>query len=213
MFTGIVTSTFPLTHLTRTEEAARFALPLDATHRTDLKVGASVALDGVCMTVAQLDDHGVWFDASHETLRRTTLGVRAAGDRVNVERSARQGDEVGGHPMSGHVDGRAEIVVVDRTPANTRLRFRVPADLRRYVFNKGFVGLNGCSLTVVDLDRAAGEFDVWLIPETLRLTTFGEQKVGDAVNLEIDRQTQITVDTVYEAVRAALEDHLPDALG
>ena len=209
MYTGIVTGTFPLLHVERREASATLALGLDTAHLADLQTGASVALDGVCMTVTRIDEDRVWFDASGETLRLTTLGQRKSGDRVNVERSARAGAEVGGHAMSGHIDGMAEIIDVARSAENTVLTFRLPENLRRYVFNKGYVGLNGCSLTVANLDKMAGTFEVHLIPETLRLTTYDTVQAGDWANVEIDRQTQIIVETVYEAVHAALREAMP----
>jgi len=207
MYTGIVTGTFPIVTLERRAASATLAVALDADHLEDLQLGASVALDGVCMTVTKIDTDRAWFDASGETLRLTSLGTRQEGDVVNVERSAKAGGEVGGHAMSGHIDGMAEVVAVQRSDENTVITFRLPPALRRYVFNKGYLGLNGCSLTVANLDKAAGTFDVHLIPETLRLTTFDRTQAGDQTNVEIDRQTQIIVDTVYDAVQAALREN------
>lgn len=206
MFTGIVTGTFPIVALTRKPGLATFAVELDSRHLAGLETGASVALDGVCMTVTRVDGPRAWFDASIETLRRTTLGDAREGTRLNVERSARSGAEVGGHPISGHVDDVAEIVAIDRPEDNCVITFQVPRAYARYVFNKGFVALNGCSLTVCDLERAAARFRVFLIPETLRLTTFGASRVGDQVNFEIDRQTQVLVDTIQAAIENAVGD-------
>jgi riboflavin synthase len=204
MYTGIVTGTFPIVELVRRPGAATFAVELDDRHLLDLHPGASVSLDGVCMTVTRVDSHRAYFDASVETLTRTTLGLAAIGRRLNVERSAKVGVEVGGHPISGHVDDQAEITAVERPENNCIPTFRLPAAYLRYVFNKGFIALNGCSLTVSELDKAAGTFRVYLIPETLRLTTFDAAQVGDRVNFEIDRQTQVMVDTIREALAAAL---------
>jgi riboflavin synthase len=206
MFTGIVTATFPIHSLTRSEAAASFVLEFDEAHLEALQIGASVALDGVCMTVTRVEGTQVFFDASIETLRRTTLGVRREGDRLNVERSAKAGAEVGGHGISGHVDGRGEVVAIERSTDNCVMTFKLPPELTRYVFNKGFVAVNGCSLTVNELDKAAGTFRVYLIPETLRQTTFDHAEVGEIVNIEIDRHTQILVDTIHDAVRAALSE-------
>lgn len=209
MYTGIVTGTFPIVGLTRQPGLTTFAVELDERHLDGLASGASVNLDGVCMTVTRVEGRRAWFDAALETLQRTTLGQLADGRRVNVERSARAGAEVGGHPISGHVDGTAEVVAVDRPENNCVLTFELPEAYRRYVFGKGFIALNGCSLTVCDLDRPTGRFKVYLIPETMRLTTFGEVKVGARVNFEIDRQTQVIVDTVREALAGALADLSP----
>ncbi len=204
MYTGIITGVFPVVGLSRRPGLATFAVALDTRHREDLVPGASVNLDGVCMTVTRLDAQGAWFDAALETLTPTSMGRLEEGRRVNVERSARAGAEIGGHPISGHVDGTAEIVAIDRPENNCVLTFQLPEAHRRYVFNKGFIALNGCSLTVCELDRPAGRFKVYLIPETLRLTTFGRVRVGDRVNVEIDRQTQVIVDTVREALAGAI---------
>jgi riboflavin synthase len=174
---------------------------LPASLREGLVVGASVAVAGVCLTVSTIGDTGVAFDAIRETQERTTLGRLRRGERVNVERSARAGAEIGGHEVSGHVDGTAEIAAVDRSPGNQVITFRAPRELLRYVFPKGFIALDGCSLTVVDVDRDAGTFSVHLIPETLRVTTFGATRAGDRVNLEVERRTQVIVDTVSETVR------------
>ncbi len=204
MFTGIVTGTFPVVELNRRAGAASFGVQLDARHVEGLQIGASVSLEGVCMTVTRVEGTRAYFDASSETLARTTLGRLQDGTRINVERSAKAGVEIGGHGVSGHVDGMATVVAVDRPENNCVLTFEVPEAYRRYVFNKGFVALNGCSLTVCEFDKRTGRFRVYLIPETLRLTTFGELRPGDRVNFEIDRQTQIIVDTIDAAVERAL---------
>lgn len=204
MYTGIVTATFPIADLKRRESAATFGFDFDAAHLADLKIGASVALDGACMTVVSIEGARVCFDASIETLRRTTLGKKAEGDRVNIERSAKAGVEVGGHGMSGHIDGMLTVVAVERTGGNCVLSLELPEAYRRYVFNKGYIGMNGCSLTVSDLERESGRFKVYLIPETLRQTTFNATVAGDKINFEIDRQTQVMVDTIHDAVHLAM---------
>lgn len=208
MFTGIVTGTFPIVGLVKKPGLASFGVELDARHVANLNIGASVSLNGVCMTVTRIDGTRAFFDAASETLARTTLGQLENGQRINVERSAKTGVEIGGHPVSGHVDGTAEVVAIDRPENNCVITFRLPAGYARYVFNKGFVAINGCSLTVCDLDKQAGTFRVFLIPETLRLTTFDGTKPGDRVNIEIDRQTQIIVDTIDAALENALREKL-----
>lgn len=209
MYTGIVTGTFPIIALERREASASFTFAFDQRHLEGLEIGASVSLNGCCMSVTQIEGEAVSFDASGETLRKTNLGDFAEGDLINVERSAKAGAEVGGHPMSGHVDGCATIVEVERTEENCSLTFEFPAEFARYVFNKGFIGLNGCSLTVSDLEKATGRFKVYLIPETLRQTTYDTIAVGARVNFEIDRQTQVLVDTVHDAVRQVMAEVLP----
>ncbi|MBC2607895.1 riboflavin synthase subunit alpha [Pelagicoccus albus] len=206
MYTGIVTAVFPIEILEERENAATFKIAFDERHLEDLKIGASVSLDGVCMSVVAVEGNLVTFDASIETLRLTNLGTKKQGDLVNVERSAKTGVEIGGHPMSGHVDGTMAVVAVDHPENNCVITLELPPAYRRYVFNKGFIGLNGCSLTVTELDRESGRFKVYLIPETLRQTTYDTSKPGDLINFEIDRQTQIMVDTIHDAVRLALSE-------
>lgn len=201
MFTGIVQGAVSVSSIV--DRPGLRSLALDFTHglREGLEIGASVAIAGVCLTVTAIDGDAVSFDAIEETLRRTTLGRLREGNRVNVERSARAGVEIGGHELSGHVDGTAEILAVDRPPGNHVITFRAPRELTRYIFTKGFIALDGCSLTVVDVDRDAATFTVHLIPETLRVTTFAALGAGDRVNLEIERRTQVIVDTVRDLAK------------
>ena len=212
MFTGIVQGASPVVRVVDRPGLRTLVLDLPETLRRGLEAGASVAISGVCLTVTAITAEGVAFDAIRETLERSTLGTVRQGDRVNVERSARAGDEVGGHELSGHVDGTAEIAAVDRAPGNHVLKFHAPRDLLRYLFPKGFIALDGCSLTVVDVDREAASFTVHLIPETLRVTTFGERRPGDRVNLEIERRTQAIVDTVRELVQGSLSEVVREAV-
>ena len=158
--------------------------------------GASVAIDGACLTVTAIDAAHVSFDLMGETLAKTTLGTLKEGNHVNIERSASLGDEIGGHLLSGHIMGTAEIIAIDNSDNNHMVTFRVPQEWMKYIFSKGFIALDGASLTLVDVDKTAGTFTVWLIPETLHITTFGFKKGGDRVNVEIDSRTQTIVDTV-----------------
>ncbi len=139
----------------------------------------------------------------------TTLGAVPQGGRLNVERAARDGAEIGGHPLSGHVDCVGRLLEVRQPENNHVMRIEVPASHRRYVFAKGYIAINGASLTVAEADRQAGWFEVWLIPETLRMTTFGDKVVGAALNIEIERGTQVVVDTVRDALHEKLGPLLP----
>lgn len=159
-----------------------------------LAIGASMSVQGVCLTVAQLRSEGIALDVMKETLLKTNLGSLRVGDEVNIERSLKMGSEIGGHPMSGHVAGVAKVIARLEDGANVELRLEIPEELVDFVFEKGFIGLNGCSLTVSGLK--GNEFSVHLIPETLNRTTFGATKVGDLINVEIDAQTQVIVETV-----------------
>ena len=165
-----------------------------------LQTGASVAHNGCCLTVTETDGRTARFDLMAETLDKTNLGRLKAGDLVNLERAARFGDEIGGHLMSGHITATTEILRIERTGHNTTMHFALPAALKPYILPKGFVGLDGCSLTVGSVGEDS--FCVHLIPETLRRTLFGTRQAGDTVNVEIDPQTQAVVDTVGRILAA-----------
>ena len=165
-----------------------------------LQTGASVAHNGCCLTVTETDCRTARFDLMAETLDKTNLGRLKAGDLVNLERAARFGDEIGGHLMSGHITATTEILRIERTEHNTTMHFALPAALKPYILPKGFVGLDGCSLTIGNVGEDS--FCVHLIPETLRRTLFGTRQAGDTVNLEIDPQTQAVVDTVGRILAA-----------
>lgn len=191
----------PVVEVKKEEGLIRFAVAFTDDLLEGLERGNSISLDGVCVTVVSFEDRAVWFDIMQETISRTTLGSVDVGRKLNVERSATMGDEIGGHQMSGHVYGMAEIIAVKEPKNNTVMDFRVPKEWMKYIFNKGFIGLDGASLTVVDPDKEAGVFSVWFIPETLELTAFGTKRVGDKVNLELDPMTQTIVDTVERVMQ------------
>ncbi|MCC9598873.1 MULTISPECIES: riboflavin synthase subunit alpha [unclassified Rubrivivax] len=205
MFTGIVQGIATVAALADRPGLRSFTLRFPPCFADGLAIGASVAVDGVCLTVTELEgSDAARFDVMQQSLSLTTLGTLAEGSRVNVERAARDGAEIGGHPLSGHVDFTATVADVRRPENNHVLRIAVPAPWMRYVFPKGYIAINGASLTVAEADREAGWFEVWLIPETLRQTTFGDKAPGAALNVEIERATQVFVDTV----RATLEERL-----
>ena len=154
-----------------------------------------MAHNGCCLTITRVHENGVAdFDLMGETLAKTNLGTLQPGDKVNIERAARFGDEIGGHSMSGHITATAEISRIETHGLNRTVWFRLPENLRGYVFSKGFIGLDGCSLTIGTVSDS--EFNVHLIPETLSRTLFGSRRAGERVNVEIDPQTQVIVDTV-----------------
>lgn len=161
-----------------------------------LQLGASVAVNGCCLTAASVDGSTARFDLIRETLETTNLADLRPESVVNVERSVRVGDEVGGHLLSGHVAATVPVVDVCAEVGYRRLTVEIPAVWLRYLSLKGFVALNGASLTIADLDRQKSTIAVSLIPETLARTTFGDTTTGDHLNLEIDPQTQAVVDTV-----------------
>lgn len=164
----------------------------------DVFIGASVAINGVCLTVTKIDTslNQIHFDISDVTLALTTLKTLAVGDEVNVERSAKVGSENGGHNLYGHIEGTATIKNLERRGETFHIDIQIPNGNIKYFFLKGFIGLNGCSLTVNRVDRDSCEISIDLIPETLRLTTWKNVKVGDEINYEIDQTTRTLVDTL-----------------
>lgn len=201
MFSGIVQTTLKVKELIKQQDFASLVYEFPRQYAEGLQLGASVAQNGVCLTVRTLDEqqdgsYRVSFDAIAQTLKLTNLADLKAGDSVNIERAARFGDEIGGHVVSGHVFGCINVLAVEQDALNMRVVFERPAELRPYLLNKGFVALNGCSLTIAEVTQDT--FTVCLIPETRDVTVFGQTKVGDKVNLEIDPSTQATVDTIKE---------------
>ena len=195
MFTGIVQGTGKIVHIHQPSADFRshtVALPEHMAH--NLQIGASIAHNGCCLTITQINGNQATFDLMAETLAKTNLGSLKTGDSVNLERAARFGDEIGGHPMSGHIIATTPISRIEHSAHNRTLYFRLPPQLAAYILPKGFIGLDGCSLTIGDV--TAQEFNVHLIPETLQRTLFGSRQVGDSINIEIDTQTQAIVDTV-----------------
>ncbi|RJV02422.1 MAG: riboflavin synthase subunit alpha [Candidatus Poseidoniales archaeon] len=164
-----------------------------------LELGASVAIDGVCLTAVAIDGLSVAFDVIAETMQRSTLGDRNVGDDVNVERALRFGDEVGGHLVSGHVFDTGRIETVAYSGDACDLRVEATEATMRYIFEKGYIAISGISLTVGMCDNEG--FHLHLIPETLARTTLGSAKVGDRVNLEVDPITVAAVETV-ERIKA-----------
>jgi len=199
MFTGIVQGLCRVSKVADETHLRRLVVELGELGE-GLEAGASVAVNGTCLTVTELmqgtGGTTVMFDVISETLDRTNLGGLTVGSLVNVERSFRVGDEIGGHILSGHVIGKVRIAAI-RTAENERnLCFAVPGPWMKYLHHKGFVALDGASLTIANVDSGAEQFSVALIPETIARTTLGRAKVGDWINLEIDAQTQAIVDTV-----------------
>jgi riboflavin synthase len=167
-----------------------------AEYLNGITVGASVSVHGCCLTVTSFNATEATFDMVPETIARTSFKNLKEGELVNVERSLKLGDEVGGHILSGHVDVVAIIANIEKFEHSCVVTFQLPAESMKYVFEKGYVALNGASITISHVDRGRARFKVSLIPETLAKTTFGTANTGDAVNVEIDRSTQAIVDTV-----------------
>ncbi|WP_049733982.1 riboflavin synthase [Rhizobium ecuadorense] len=188
MFTGIVTDVGTVESVSPLKEGIRLRVAT-AYDPTTIDMGASISHAGICLTVTALPNEGSngrWFEveAWEEALRLTTIGTWREGSRINLERSLKIGDELGGHIVSGHVDGKAEILSVTSEGDATRYRLRAPEHLAKFVAPKGSIALDGTSLTINAVDGT--DFDVLLIRHTLEVTTWGERKAGDFVNFEVD---------------------------
>lgn len=194
MFTGIVQTKLPILRMDQRGDFATLTLKFPPDMLAGLKIGASVAINGACLTVRTICDTDVSFDAIAQTLKVTNLGTLQAGSVVNIERAARFGDEIGGHVLSGHIMDQVTVLDVQDSTHNRVVWMQRPAHLAAFLLDKGYVALNGCSLTIAEVrdDR----FAVYLIPETRDVTTFGEVQTGDRINLEVDAQTQAVVETV-----------------
>lgn len=194
MFTGIVQGIGEISAVEEQEHFRTHTVRLPEHMADNLQIGASVAHNGCCLTITRIDGREVSFDLMRETLDKTNLGRLKTGDKVNLERAARFGDEIGGHVMSGHIMTTTTISRIEQSGRNHTVWLRLPPELAPYILTKGFIGLDGCSLTVGEVTEH--EFNVHLIPETLAVTLFGSRQAGDTVNIEIDAQTQAVVDTV-----------------
>lgn len=205
MFTGIVEGKASVRSVQQLDGLSRLHIDFRK-DQGETRRGASVALDGACLTVTAIDGNNLVFDVMQETLRVTTLGSLKTGSEINFEHAARIGDEIGGHLLSGHIHATVVVARVIHHPNNVNIAFTVPEALRKYVLHKGYIGVNGASLTIGHI--TADGFSVDLIPETLAVTTFGAiaenwQDGGESflVNLEIDSQTQAIVDTVERVLQ------------
>ncbi|EKN4117603.1 riboflavin synthase subunit alpha [Yersinia enterocolitica] len=195
MFTGIVQGTAPVVAIDEKSNFRTHVVEMPTEMLPELALGASVAHNGCCLTVTEVNGNRVSFDLMKETLRITNLGDIKVGDVVNLERAAKFSDEIGGHLMSGHIICTAEIAKIYTSENNRQIWFRLPSDdLMKYVLHKGFIGIDGISLTIGEV--VGNRFCVHLIPETLARTTLGKKRLGHRVNIEIDPQTQAVVDTV-----------------
>ena len=195
MFTGIVAGTASVIKIEESREVKTISLDLGG-YTKNLEVGASVALDGVCMTVVSIEGNEVSFDAIEETLHRTTLADLSEGDFVNIERSLRLGDELGGHILSGHVLTKAKILARVDAGRGLDLVIESPADCRPFILEKGYIAIDGMSLTIGSVSEES--FNIHLIPETLRVCTIGDKEVGEMVNIEIDSRTQALIETMMK---------------
>lgn len=204
MFTGIVQGTAVIRKIQDHDGLRTFTIDFPQGFCDELEIGASVSIDGVCLTVTKTEGETAWFDVMLQSLNITTLGLYKEGQRVNIERAAKDGAEIGGHLLSGHVDFCASIESVSVFEENKVIRFNAPPEFMRYIFSKGYIAVNGTSLTVSEANKTENWFEVWLIPETRRVTVFDEKKAGDRMNVEIERDTQVVVDTIRDSVKEYL---------
>ena len=205
MFTGIIQGVARIADINDHDAMRSFVIDFPCGFCQGIEPGASISIDGVCLTVTALHSPDrVGFDVILQSLHVTTLGSYHIGSQVNVERAAREGVEIGGHILSGHIDFSTPLLSVRQIEGNKVLRIAVPENHMRYVFAKGYIAVNGASLTISEVDKQALWFEVWLIPETRRMTVFENKQPGDAVNIEIERATQVMVDTVYDCVDRSL---------
>ena len=195
MFTGIVQGTAQIKAITEVAKFRTHVVEMPQEMLKGLQIGASVAHNGVCLTVTEIKDNLVSFDLMQETLKITNLGKLQVGDFVNIERAMQMGSEIGGHILSGHVYCTADIVKRLPSENNLQIWFQLPnQDMMKYVLTKGFIAVDGISLTIGEVREQS--FCVNLIPETIHRTLIGKKQVGEKVNIEIDPQTQAIVDTV-----------------
>jgi len=200
LFTGIVQDLVKVQTVVDQGDLTRIGLDLGSMAH-NLETGASVAVNGCCLTVTRVEQGVAYFDVIMETLRTTSLSQIRSGDYVNVERSFHVGDEIGGHIVSGHITTTADVVERRVEGNDNVLSFSMSEQWMKYVFHKGFVALDGASLTISSVDREANQFEVSLIPETLERTTLGRVMPGERVNVEVDAQTLTTVETVERLFR------------
>ena len=184
MFTGIIAAVGRVARIERRGTGARIVIDTGALDLSDVAIGDSIAVAGVCLTALEPGATRFAADVSAETLARTTLGALVEGDGVNLEKSLRLADRLGGHLVSGHVDGVGRVASIDDEGGAQRWTFALPRELARYVAVKGSICVDGTSLTVNTVGDET--FGVTLIPHTLAVTTFGARKAGDAVNIEVD---------------------------
>lgn len=192
MFTGIVQGVGEV--ITKTSHNTVTSMTIKLPNVKSLAIGASVSINGVCLTVVSLDSNVVQFDIIDETLKRTNLGDISVGDFVNIERSLKFGDEVGGHVLSGHIFDTGIINSKAKKGDQMSLSILAPPSIQKYLTEKGYIAIDGISLTVGEIKD--GCFDLHIIPETMRLTILDSKEVGDIVNIEIDSNTQLIVETI-----------------
>ena len=199
MFTGFVQDVGRVVSRETRGGDARLVIAFDRLDPSGINIGDSICVQGCCLTAIELRDHTFAADVSRESLSLTTLGELAAGSRVNLEPSLKAGDPLGGHLVSGHVDGVGEIAAISGDARSTRIEISVPTPISRYIARKGSVAIDGVSLTVNEVQGAT--FGINLIPHTQAVTTLGELRVGTRVNVEVDQIARYVERLLADSVR------------
>ncbi len=195
MFTGIVLGCAEVVTSAPSIDITRLSIAIPTEWSHGLEIGASVAINGACLTVVAIESGIVSFDLIPETLAKTNLGSLKPKDLVHVERALKVGDEIGGHLLSGHIYGMATLLSRQSGTFSQQITLQVPNEWMVYIQPKGYIAVDGVSLTIVDTMPNA-IFTIQLIPETLKRTTLGQKEIGSRLNIEIDSNTQLIVETV-----------------
>ena len=194
MFSGIVQEAGKVIGLAKEKDIYNLSIECSSEFISDLKKGASISVDGVCLTVKDENPEILRFDLVEETIKRTNFQNIKTGDNVNLERSLKMGDEIGGHPVSGHIHGISKVISIDKRDQSWDVKFSVEPFMHDYMLHKGYVAINGCSLTVGEVSNEF--FMIHLIPETLSITNLFQLEQDSVVNIELDQNTIIIADTV-----------------
>ena len=194
MFSGIVQEAGKVIGLAKEKDIYNLSIECSSEFISDLKKGASISVDGVCLTVKDENPEILRFDLVEETIKRTNFQNIKTGDNVNLERSLKMGDEIGGHPVSGHIHGISKVISIDKRDQSWDVKFSVEPFMHDYMLHKGYVAINGCSLTVGEVSNES--FMIHLIPETLSITNLFQLEQDSVVNIELDQNTIIIADTV-----------------
>ena len=194
MFSGIVQEAGKVIGFVKEKDIFNLSIECSSEFISDLKKGASISVDGVCLTVKDENPEILRFDLVEETIKRTNFQNIKTGDNVNLERSLKMGDEIGGHPVSGHIHGTSKVISIDKRDQSWDVKFSVESFMHDYMLHKGYVAINGCSLTVGEVSNES--FMIHLIPETLSITNLFQLEQDSIVNIELDQNTIIIADTV-----------------
>ena len=194
MFSGIVQEAGKVIGFVKEKDIYNLSIECSSEFISDLKKGASISVDGVCLTVKDENPEILRFDLVEETIKRTNFQNIKTGDNVNLERSLKMGDEIGGHPVSGHIHGTSKVISIDKRDQSWDVKFSVESFMHNYMLHKGYVAINGCSLTVGEVSNES--FMIHLIPETLSITNLFQLEQDSIVNIELDQNTIIIADTV-----------------